>query len=171
MAAAAVTAKGHIFAMLDADGDGVISRQEYLARPERAAQALGRSGDDPLVRTALVAHEQVYASMDADGDGKVTFAEYVTWAGGASFDAVCRQALGSLFDLADTEADGALNRAQFTRLRTALGSTAGNAEAAFEALDTDGDGRIDRDEYLSSIRAYVTDGASPMAEALHAGTR
>ncbi|MGW8767478.1 EF-hand domain-containing protein [Streptomyces sp. NPDC055815] len=87
MAAAAVTAQGHIFAMLDADGDGVISRQEYLARPERAAQALGRSVDDPLVRNSLVAHEQVHASMDADGDGKVTFARYATWAGGATFDA------------------------------------------------------------------------------------
>ncbi|MGW8767477.1 EF-hand domain-containing protein [Streptomyces sp. NPDC055815] len=76
-----------------------------------------------------------------------------------------------MFDLADTEAVGALNRAEFTRLRMALGSTAGNAEAAFDALDTDGDGRIDRDEYISSIRAYVTDGASPMAEALHEGAR
>ncbi|MFJ9811184.1 EF-hand domain-containing protein [Streptomyces sp. NPDC101158] len=170
-AAAAVTAKGHIFAMLDVDGDGVISRQEYLARPERAAAALGRSGDDPLVRAALVAHEQVYASMDADGDGKVTFDEYATWAGGATFDAVCRQALGSLFDLADTETVGALSRAEFTRLRVALGSTADNAEAAFDALDTDDDGRVDRDEYLSSIRSYVTDGASPMAEALHTGAR
>ncbi|MDI3420895.1 EF-hand domain-containing protein [Streptomyces luteolus] len=168
-APAAVTAKGHIFAMLDVDGDGVISRQEYLARPERAAAALGRGGDDPLVLAALTAHERVYASMDSDGDGRVTFDEYATWAGAEAFDDVCRQALGSLFDLADTEIDGTLSRAEFTRLRVALGNPAENAETAFDALDTNGDGRIDRDEYLGSIRAYVTDGASPMAEALHEG--
>ncbi|AEW98523.1 EF-hand domain-containing protein [Streptantibioticus cattleyicolor] len=164
-----LTAKRHIFTMLDTDGDGVISRREYLARPERAARALGRDGDDPLVRAARVAHERVYASMDADGDGRVTFEEYATWAGGEVFDGVCRQALGALFDLADADADGALARAEFTRLRSVLGNDAGNAAKAFDALDTDGDGRVGRDEYLASIRSYVAEGASPMAEALHDG--
>ncbi|MFG2141006.1 EF-hand domain-containing protein [Streptomyces sp. NPDC048650] len=167
-ALAAVTPKGNIFTMLDTDGDGVISRQEYLARPERAAAASGRGGDDPLVAVARTAHERVYASMDANSDGRVTFEEYAAWAGGESFDDVCRQALGSLFDLADTDADGTLDRAEFTRLRAALGNPADNAGTAFDALDLDGDGRIDRDAYLASIRAYVTDGASPMADALHA---
>ncbi|MEU2062452.1 EF-hand domain-containing protein [Streptomyces sp. NPDC013455] len=166
---AAVTAKGHIFAMLDVDGDGVISRQEYLARPARAAAVLGRNGDDPLVLAALAAHERVYTSMDADGDGKVTFDEYAAWAGAGAFDDVCRQALGSLFDLAGTEVDGTLSRPEFVRLRVALGNRADHAEKAFDALDTDGDGRIDREAYLGSIRSYVIDGASPMAETLHTG--
>ncbi len=164
-----LTAKGHIFTMLDADGDGVISRQEYLGRLERAATALGRDGDDPLLATARAAHERVFASMDADGDNRVTFEEYATWAGAEAFDEVCRPALGSLFDLADADADGALGRTEFTRLRAALGNPADNAAKAFDALDTDGDGRVDRDEYLASIRTYVTDGASPMAETLHTG--
>ncbi|MFH8347783.1 EF-hand domain-containing protein [Streptomyces sp. NPDC018045] len=165
----ATTAKGHIFTMLDVDGDGVISREEYLARPVHAAAALGRDGDDPLVVVARTAHERVYASMDANGDGKVTFEEYATWAGADAFEEVCRQALGSLFDLADTDGDGALDRAEFTRLRAALGNPPGNAASAFDALDTDGDGRVDRTAYLDSIRSFVIDGASPMAEALHDG--
>lgn len=168
-ASAATTAKSHIFAMLDTDGDGVISRQEYLARPARAATVLGRGAADPLVVAALAAHERVYAAMDADGDDRVTFDEYATWAGADTFDEVCRQALGSLFDLADTGTDGTLTRAEFTRLRVALGNTADNAGMAFDALDTDGDGRVERDEYLGSIRTYVTDGASPMNVALHTG--
>ncbi|MEV0123070.1 EF-hand domain-containing protein [Streptomyces sp. NPDC050703] len=162
-----ITAKRHIFSMLDVDGDGVISRQEYLTRPERAAQAAGRSGDDPLVAVARTAHEQVFASMDADQDGRVTFAEYEAWAGGQAFDEVCRPALGSLFDLADTDNDGHLDRAEFTELRHALGNPVGNARAAFDALDEDGDGRIDRDAYLAQIRSFVTEGSSSMARALH----
>ncbi|MFH8612835.1 EF-hand domain-containing protein [Streptomyces sp. NPDC018029] len=162
-----ITAKRHIFSMLDVDGDGVISRQEYLARPERAARALGRADDDPLLSVARAAHEQVFASMDADRDGRVTFEEYEAWAGGEAFDEVCRPALGSLFDLADTDGDGHLDRAEFTELRHALGNPADNARAAFDALDEDGDGLIDRDAYLAQIRSFVTDGSSSMAQALH----
>ncbi|MBM7168667.1 EF-hand domain-containing protein [Streptomyces sp. G44] len=161
-----MTARKDIFRMLDVDGDGVISRAEYLARPERAAVRLGRDTGDPLVAVARSSHERVFSAMDADGDGQVTFEEYAAWAGAQTFDEVCREALGSLFDLADTDADGMLDRAEFARLREVLGNRADNAAEAFDALDTDGDGRVDRDEYLSAIRAFVSDGASPMYEAL-----
>ncbi|MFF1555908.1 EF-hand domain-containing protein [Streptomyces sp. NPDC058279] len=160
------TALDRIFRMLDVDGDGVISRQEYLARPRRAAKQLGRDAGDPLVSKALSLHERVFASMDANGDGMVTFEEYAAWAGAEAFEDVCREALGSLFDLADTDGDGTLDRTEFARLREVLGNSADNAAEAFDALDSDGDGRIDRDEYLTAIRAFVTDGTSPMYDAL-----
>lgn len=159
-------AREHIFRMLDVDGDGVISRQEYLTRPDRAAATLGRNPNDPLVSAARALHERVFAAMDANGDGQVTFEEYAAWAGAETFDTVCREALGSLFDLADTDGDGTLDRAEFSRLREVLGNTAENAATAFDALDTDGNGRIDRDEYLAAIRAYVSNGTSPMYDAL-----
>ncbi|MFB0627884.1 EF-hand domain-containing protein [Streptomyces sp. AB3(2024)] len=130
--AASLIAKRHIFTMLDVDGDGVISRHEYLSRPERAASAMGRGADDPRVAAARTAHERVFTSMDADGDG-------------------------------------ALDRAEFTRLREALGNPADKAGPAFDALDAaaGGHGRVGRDVCPASIRRYVTQGTSPMAEAPH----
>ncbi|MFJ8637202.1 EF-hand domain-containing protein [Streptomyces sp. NPDC093568] len=158
-------AKQHIFAMLDRDGDGAITHSEYLTRVDRAAAALGRGTDDPVVATARAAHEEVFADMDADHDGRVTFEEYRTWAGHDAFERSCRTALGSLFDVADHDADGRLTREEFTRLRTASGNTEADADQAFDALDTDGDGLIDRDDYLTGIHDYVTTGSSPMAAA------
>ncbi|MFF5128538.1 EF-hand domain-containing protein [Streptomyces syringium] len=160
-------AKRLVFTMLDADGDGVISKDEYAARAERVARASGRSEDDPLVVTARTAGARAWAAMDADGDGGVTFEEYAAWAGAEAFDAVCESALGALFDLVDADGDGALDLPEFTVLRTALGSPLDNIESAFVVLDGDGDGLVSRDDYLASVRAHVSGESSPVGEVLY----
>jgi Ca2+-binding EF-hand superfamily protein len=162
-----ITAKRLIFAMLDADGDGVISAAEYSARAERVAAATGRTANDPLVVAARTAGQRAWAAMDANGDGGVSFEEYEAWAGARAFDAVCEPVLGGLFDNADTDGDGGLSLAEFTTLRIALGNPVDNIRAAFDVLDTNGDGRISRDEYLASIRAHISGEESPMGEALY----
>ncbi|MFI0163950.1 EF-hand domain-containing protein [Streptomyces sp. NPDC017095] len=156
-----------VFAMLDADGDGIVSREEYLARTTNVARAMGLDQDDPAVVTARTLGERAWESMDADGDGRLAFDQYTAWAGAEAFDTVCAPVLGALFDLADTDHDGALGLAEFTALRTALNNPAANAEAAFTALDADGDGRVGRDDYIASIRAHVTGDGSPMGSALY----
>ncbi|CAM5357892.1 hypothetical protein SALBM135S_08371 [Streptomyces alboniger] len=158
-------AKSRIFAMLDADGDGVISHAEYLARVDQVASAMDRGAHHPVVAAARAAHEAVWRDMDADGDGRVTYEEYRTWAGDDAFERSCRPALGSMFDIADADADGRLSREEFIRLRTAARNTETDAGAAFDALDTDHDGLIDRDTYLTGIKAFVTTGVSAMAAA------
>ncbi|KJS53357.1 EF-hand domain-containing protein [Streptomyces rubellomurinus] len=159
--------KARVYAMLDTDGDGVASRHDYFVRIERARQATGRAEDDPLVAVARATGERAWAAMDANGDGVMTYQEYAAWVDAEKFDTVCQYALGALFDLADADRDGALDRSQFTALRQALGNPADHADAAFDALDGDGDGRVSRQDYLASIRAYVTGADSPMGEALY----
>ncbi|MET8755543.1 EF-hand domain-containing protein [Streptomyces sp. NPDC004667] len=159
------TAKRRIFTMLDADGDGVITRGEYLARVDRAAAACGRDPQHPLVGAARAAHEEVFRQMDANGDGAVTLEEYSGWAGHDAFEESCRPALGSLFDLADLDGDGHLTRDEFTLLRTATGNSSRGAAAAFTALDPGGAGTVHRSTYLAAIHDYLTTGTSPMADA------
>ncbi|MET8541866.1 EF-hand domain-containing protein [Kitasatospora sp. NPDC004799] len=159
--------KARVYAMLDTDGDGIASRHDYFVRIDRAQRATGRGDDDPLVVAARAMGERAWAAMDADGDGVMTYQEYAAWVDAEKFDTVCQYALGALFDLADADRDGSLDRAQFTTLRRALGNRADNADAAFDALDRDGDGRVGRQEYLASIRAYVTGEDSPMGAALY----
>ncbi len=101
----------------------------------------------------------------------MTFEEYRTWVGHEAFERSCRPALGSLFDIADTDADGRLDRDEFVRLRTAAGNGGPGTGAAFDALDTDRDGLVDRDTYLAGIHDFVTTGTSPMAAAYGTGRR
>ncbi|MEV5507386.1 EF-hand domain-containing protein [Streptomyces orinoci] len=163
----AATATRRVFAMMDLDGDGVISAQDYLSRIDRVVGATGRTEDDALVITARAEGAKAWRAMDANADGRLTFEEYDAWVDGEKFDNICRFALGSLFDLVDADGDGALNRDEFTTLRTALNNPPGNAKAAFDALDADGDGLVARGAYLAAIRAYVVGDNSPMGEALY----
>lgn len=164
------TAKRRIFAMLDVDGDGVITLSEYLGRVDRAADACGRAPQDPLVAAARAAHEEVFRQMDGNTDGAVTYEEYRDWAGHDAFEESCRPALGSLFDLADHDGDGHLTREEFTRLRAATGNSPEGADAAFTALDTHHDGRVERTLYLTAIHDFLTTGHSPMTHAYPPGT-
>ncbi|MBH1937429.1 EF-hand domain-containing protein [Streptomyces sp. AV19] len=163
-----IVAKQLVFAVLDTDGDGVISRHDYFTRIDRLAVATRRGEEDPMVVRARAAGERAWAVMDADGDGRMTEDEYLAWVGVEAFDTICSPALGALFDLADTDGDGTVDRSEFVVLRTALGNPAGNAEAAFDALDTDGDGRVGRHDYLMSIRTHIAGEHSPAGAVLYA---
>ncbi|MEV6944532.1 EF-hand domain-containing protein [Streptomyces sp. NPDC051172] len=166
-ATAATAARVRVFAMMDADGDRGITRHDYLSHIDRTVLATGRTEDDPLVVTARAEGVKAWGAKDANSDGKLTFDEYNASVGADTFDNVCRFALGALFDLADTDGDGALDKAEYTMLRTALNNSPSNAAAAFDALDADGDGVVGRDAYLASIRAYIVGDSSPMGEALY----
>ncbi|MDT3399955.1 EF-hand domain-containing protein [Streptomyces sp. B1866] len=161
------TAKRLVFTTLDRDGDGVVSRDDYFVRIDRVTAATRRGEEDPMVVRARAAGERAWAEMDADGDGKMTLDEYLEWVGVDAFDNICSPALGALFDLVDTDRDGALDRPEFVLLRTALGNPAGNAEAAFDVLDADGDGRVSRHDYLMSIRTHIAGEDSPMGAVLY----
>ncbi|MFI9204111.1 EF-hand domain-containing protein [Streptomyces sp. NPDC053048] len=162
-----IVAKRLVFAVLDTDGDGVISRDDYFTRIDRLTVATGRGEEDPMVVHARAAGERAWAEMDADGDGKMTEDEYLAWVGVEAFDNICSPALGALFDLADADRDGIVNRPEFIMLRTALGNPAINAEAAFDALDVDGDGRVSRHDYLMSIRTHIAGKDSPAGAVLY----
>ncbi|MFD0353404.1 EF-hand domain-containing protein [Streptomyces sp. NPDC127110] len=163
-------AKRRIFAMLDVDGDGCITRAEYLGRVDRAVEACGRDPQHPLVADARAAHEEVFRQMDGNADGAVTYEEYRDWAGHDAFEESCRPALGSLFDLADHDGDGRLTRDEFTRLRAATGNSPEGADAAFTALDAHGNGLVQRTVYLAAIHDFLTTGHSPMTDAYPPGT-
>lgn len=116
----------------DTDGDGKVSKAEFIA-----------------ARTAEM--EQVFTRIDANDDGFIDTAE-------------AEQAASRSREMA---ARGGLGRGEAPRRPTgemAAGEPGAMAEQIFERMDTDGDGKLSRDEYLAGaarLRELMTRRGQP----------
>ncbi|MFB4292602.1 EF-hand domain-containing protein [Nonomuraea sp. ATR24] len=140
------------FKDLDTDGDGALTRDDYVALAERRCTAAGVAPDSPQGRSVVEAYAATWASharaMDLDHDEQITLDEYVR-----SFESMVRsgtmsQVLAPMFratfELADRDGDGALAAEEF---RALWSRPADGLAAAFQEADADGDGRISYEEY------------------------
>ncbi len=93
---------------MDTDGDGRVSRAEYIAA------TLAGCDRDPayLERGLLPALRAVFEAADADGDGLLDFAEYRVLFGGRR---VHPAELSHGFRQLDTDGDGVITAAEFLR--------------------------------------------------------
>ncbi|MFF8770040.1 oxygenase MpaB family protein [Kitasatospora sp. NPDC015120] len=98
----------HLRAGMDADGDGRISRAEYVA-----ATLAGCDRDPAYLEGGLLpALRAVFAAADTDGDGLLDFAEYRVLFGGRR---VHPAELSHGFRQLDTDGDGVITAAEFLR--------------------------------------------------------
>lgn len=110
----AETAADQAFARLDTNGNGAISREEFLALRRQMFAALDADGDGLLTRQEIEAaraagsggaqprrSNQIW-QQDANGDGRLTLTEYTARTRG--------------FDFADSDGNGSLSQTEFARI-------------------------------------------------------
>ncbi|MFN0114468.1 MAG: EF-hand domain-containing protein [Paracoccaceae bacterium] len=116
---------GALFAMLDENGDGAITRAELDARKAETFARMDRDGDGAVTqaeaaeararlaafaerigRAARAGDGSALRRADRDGDGRVTLAEYT--------------ARAPFFTLLDADDSGTLSRAEFDRAALAF---------------------------------------------------
>src|SRR5690606_12441386 len=101
---------GHAFERADADGDGLVTRDEFLSARAEHFTKRDRNGDGFIDQADLDEHAAkrprvakrmriMIAHMDADGDGKVSQAEFV-------------EAGAKMFDRVDTDHSASLDKAE-----------------------------------------------------------
>lgn len=103
-----------LFASADANGDGAVSKSEFLAARTKVFPQIDRNGDGVLTADEFSAQAQglqgrimaprLFANFDLNADGKVTPEEFA-------------KAPAPLFDKADTNHDGVVSKAELDAVR------------------------------------------------------
>ncbi|RKT16666.1 uncharacterized protein (DUF2236 family) [Streptomyces sp. 1114.5] len=150
--------------VLDQTGDGFITVHDLRAMAHNVCWQLEL--DEAAEARVYAAFdgwwEQLRTVMDANGDGKVSREEFVaaTVAGcdrdGAYLEQGLLPALGAVFTAADADGSGFL---EFDEYRTVFGGPRVHPvelSHGFRQLDTDGDGRITREEFLCGFTEFFT---------------
>ncbi|MBO2448020.1 EF-hand domain-containing protein [Actinomadura barringtoniae] len=155
------------FQLLDFDGDGYITGEDYDKLVDRILQIF----DEPPGSERAVALRRGYQVLwralamtsDTDGDGRVSPEEFQNAVVGGvlnrdgGFERAILPVTKAVVALADTSGDGRLSPDEVRALGRGMGISDEEADTFFTLVDTDGDGYLtvqevfeaDRDFYLS----------------------
>ncbi|MFE6847675.1 EF-hand domain-containing protein [Streptomyces sp. NPDC057686] len=152
------------FTLFDGDGDGRVTKADYDQLAQRLAQAAGHGNDTPAARKLAAEYEAGWARMsghlgrgqDAELDEEEFVEAWYAVSREIGFDTAILPIVDEVITAMDTNGDGHLQPAEFTRWLAAYGVPGDAAASAFNRLDRDQDGRISRDELAEAFHEYFT---------------
>ncbi|KAI8825595.1 uncharacterized protein EV422DRAFT_513460 [Fimicolochytrium jonesii] len=140
------------FAKLDKNGSGTLTKEEFLALPQVAA--------NPLAQRLL-------AVFDRDGNGDVNFKEFILGLSAFSTKGNREEKLKFAFKIYDMDRDGFISNGElFLVLKMMVGNNLRDqqlqqiVDKTIMEADTNGDGKVDFAEFLKMVDA--TDVAKQM---------
>ncbi|MBM7774175.1 Ca2+-binding EF-hand superfamily protein [Actinokineospora baliensis] len=147
------------FERFDVDRDGVLQRNDITAMAEIWRQTFDVAPQtDEATRINGLAEQlwaDITAATDADADGTVSKTEWNAAMERPEFvDKVALPFALAVFDLADKDNSGQLSVEEMIAAQTRSGISEQETRRMFDALDTDHDGSVQRDEYAAAIREF-----------------
>ena len=159
-----------VFKKYDKDGGGTISPDEFA----ELCYDMGKTFDDEQEKKLVV------SLLDSDGDGEVSFREFFRWWKShkdkffvTSYSEDVKAAI-YYFKKFDADLSGSLVRAEYAAMCTEMGWDTSDIDASIKYLDTDGNGEISFNEFLTwytddgmvnnLIKSYDRDGNGARAD-------
>lgn len=155
------------FTSWDYDGNGYLQRVDFLRAADRLGDAFGHPQGSPHRQRMRDMHLQLWKGMaqlaDANDDGRISplecgvaFTKFALEKPGA-FESAYAPFVDTLMSMADRDGDGKLDRQEFqTWIVTDFHLSDQDASTAFDKLDTNGDGRVTRNEIFAALREYYS---------------
>ncbi|MFD7663833.1 EF-hand domain-containing protein [Streptomyces sp. NPDC059788] len=151
------------FEHFDANKDGRIDRSDFEQEANSLIRAFGADPDSPralaLENSYLAVYEYLVRKAGATG-GELRREEFVaaskaaiTDRGGAGFGEVLAPYAHACANLCD--ADGEISQEEYGKWLTVIGVPKEAAAESYRAIDTDKDGKVSVDEFISAIKSYV----------------
>lgn len=168
----------HAAPKMDANGDGEITRIEYMSFQSNAFNKGDKNFDGKLTKQEIrdsraernrEAAKKRFKGLDTNGDGNVTLAEMEE-----SNNSIAEkkteehnEAADKWFDDMDEDKNGNISRLEYNGfLEKQMGNRAANAsktsEKTFKRMDLDGDGIITETEYVDRGRKPKSKKADPL---------
>ncbi|MGW2749076.1 EF-hand domain-containing protein [Streptomyces sp. NPDC001450] len=151
------------FDLLDANANGVLEEKDFTMIAERIVEATGVAGSakaEALLKEWRRCWTVLRQHADTNSDGVISREEFHQAMTGAYGDRAGLQerltpGLAAEFAAMDSDDDGIATIEQFEAFLLAFGLDPAQARAARTLLDTDGDGRITREEYLKGWTDFL----------------
>lgn len=154
------------FNHLDHDGDGAITSADFEQAARAVAQGFELDPSSDKARKLKEGYARAWQLLrqqaDVDADGRITLEEFGQATRNLASDRSFADNIAAVseaeFAAADSDNDGELSRAEFSRLIRAFGHVEGDIDQAFARLDKDGDGRVTRAEYTAAWQECLATG-------------
>jgi len=155
------------FALLDTDGNGYLSQEDYDLVALRLCAAFGHLPDTPdyerVHNAYLQLWEQLRNRMDAEGSGRISLQQFMDGCEklieehpGDGAPPLVHDPVDLIFDMVDSDQNGQIDLREFTTWMHAYGVGPQDTVEAFDLLDADGDGVLNRDEISAAAEAFYT---------------
>jgi len=150
------------FALLDTDGNGYLSQEDYDLVTLRLCAAFGHlpgTAEYERVHNAyLKLWEQLRSRMDLDGTGRITLDQFMAGCERAIHEQrplpPAHDPVDLIFEMVDADQNGVIDLVEFTTWMHAYGVGAQDTVEAFDLLDSDDDGVLSREEVSAAAQAF-----------------
>ncbi|HEU5353477.1 MAG TPA: hypothetical protein VFU65_03410 [Actinocrinis sp.] len=152
------------FALLDTDGDGKLTQDDYELVCLRLCAAFGHlpgsAGYERVRGAYLTLWERLRTRMDRDGSGVVSLPQFLESCQRSiierrdGFERNLAGLVDVLFEIVDADGDGLISLPEFTGWLHAYGVGPRDTVCAFDLIDTDEDGVVEKAQMATAAEQF-----------------